>query len=282
MNNPNPFVPKGSLLAQQSLRRSRLKITVACVLGVSVTSLLVMLFQGCERKQPVADNNPPPVDTNPAVASSAPSGPDISSNPVASAPTSNPVAAAPPGIATVVPPPAPIIPPAPPAPATPPTPDVSAGSTYEVAAGDTLAKIAKKNGVTLKALEAANPGVDPKKLKVKQKLNLPGEASPAASASASPASTPDGGGETYTIKSGDTLSKIAKRHGVSLRAIRAANPKLNTDHIKVGDKLILPAKTETAAPAAPASDNPATAAPTAPAPVAPTAAPPTTPSGPGH
>jgi len=267
MNNPNPFVPKGSLLAQQSLRRSRLKITVACVLGVSVTSLLVMLFQGCERKPSVTDNNPPPPDTNPAVASSAPSAPDMSSNPVASAPTSNPVASAPP------------------APATPPTPDVSAGSTYEVAAGDTLAKIAKKNGVTLKALEAANPGVDPKKLKVKQKLNLPGEASSASaagSASAAPASTPDVGGETYTIKSGDTLSKIAKRHGVSLRAIRAANPKLNTDHIKVGDKLILPAKNETAAPA---SDNPATAAPTVPAPVAPVAPPttaPTTPSGPGH
>ena len=285
MNNPNPFVPKGSLLAQQSLRRSRLKITVACVLGVSVTSLLVMLFQGCERKPSVTDNNPPPPDTNPAVASSAPSAPDMSSNPVASAPTSNPVASAPPAVAPMVPPPAPVIPPAPPAPATPPTPDVSAGSTYEVAAGDTLAKIAKKNGVTLKALEAANTGVDPKKLKVKQKLNLPGEASSASaagSASAAPASTPDVGGETYTIKSGDTLSKIAKRHGVSLRAIRAANPKLNTDHIKVGDKLILPAKNETAAPA---SDNPATAAPTVPAPVAPVAPPttaPTTPSGPGH
>ena len=40
-------------------------------------------------------------------------------------------------------------------------------------AGDGLAKIAKAHGVTLAALEEANPGVDSKKLKVGQKLNLP-------------------------------------------------------------------------------------------------------------
>ena len=280
MNNPNPFVPKGSLLAQQSQRRSRLKIMVGCVLGVSVASLVVMLIQGCKREQPQSDTTPPP-DTN--VAASTPSGPDLSSNPPPAAPGTNPVATAAPVAVPVAPPVAPITPPAPP---TPP-PDVTAAvSTYEVVAGDTLAKIAKKNGVSLKALEAANPGVDPKKLKVKQKLNIPGGSAagtPSAS-SASPASGSDVGGETYTIKSGDTLSKIAKRHGISLKALRAANPKLNTDHIKVGDKLTLPAKAESAAPApAPAPDNsgaPSLPPPAStPAPVAPVAP---TPSGPGR
>jgi LysM repeat protein len=47
--------------------------------------------------------------------------------------------------------------------------------THVVAAGDTLASIARKYGVTLTALQAANPGVTPKKLKVGQTLNLPGQ-----------------------------------------------------------------------------------------------------------
>ena len=45
--------------------------------------------------------------------------------------------------------------------------------THTVAAGETLAAIARKSGVSLAAIEAANPGVTPKKLRVGQALNLP-------------------------------------------------------------------------------------------------------------
>ena len=45
--------------------------------------------------------------------------------------------------------------------------------THNVAAGETLAAIARKSSVSLTALEAANPGVTPKKLHVGQTLNLP-------------------------------------------------------------------------------------------------------------
>ena len=65
MNNPNPFVPKGSLLEQQSQRRSRLKLAVFCVLAVSVTGLVAMLIQGCKREKPTDELNMPVVDTNP-------------------------------------------------------------------------------------------------------------------------------------------------------------------------------------------------------------------------
>jgi hypothetical protein len=70
MNNPNPFVPKGSLLEQQSQRRSRLKLAVFCVLAVSVTGLVAMLIQGCKREKPSDELNPQAVDTN-AVAMDA-------------------------------------------------------------------------------------------------------------------------------------------------------------------------------------------------------------------
>ena len=45
--------------------------------------------------------------------------------------------------------------------------------THTVAAGETLAAIARKHGVSLNALESANPSINPKKLRVGQVLNLP-------------------------------------------------------------------------------------------------------------
>ena len=50
---------------------------------------------------------------------------------------------------------------------------VSSDGTYTVKSGDSLAKIARANGVSLADLKAANPDVDPKRLKVGQKINLP-------------------------------------------------------------------------------------------------------------
>jgi LysM repeat protein len=121
-----------------------------------------------------------------------------------------------------------------------------------VVKGDSLAKIAKKHGVTLSALKAANPGVEPTKLKVGQKLSIPAGGSPAAApATGTSSGVESSGGEAYTVKSGDTLTKIAKAHGTTVKAIKAAS-NLATDHIKVGQKLTIPAKAEAAAPVAPA------------------------------
>ena len=236
MNNPNPFVPKGSLLEQQSKRRSHMKLGVFCVLLVGVVGLTAMLIQGCKREQNnEAENQPPPVDTNVVVMDTNPP-PMVASNP--------PVAPPP----VVVPPPV-----------------APSGNEYVVVHGDTLAKIAKKNGVTLSALKVANPGVEPTKLKIGQKLALPAGGTAPAASGASVAPDTGMGGETYTVKSGDSLTKIAKAHGTTVKAIKAEN-NLNTDHIKVGQKLKIPAKAEAAAPApAPAPVAPAPAPATAPA-----------------
>jgi hypothetical protein len=45
--------------------------------------------------------------------------------------------------------------------------------TYRVRPGDTLSHIARRHGISLKSLQAANPGVDPKRLRVHQALRLP-------------------------------------------------------------------------------------------------------------
>jgi LysM repeat protein len=236
MNNPNPFVPQGSLLEQQSKRRSRMKLGVLCVLVVGVAGLTAMLIQGCKREQTETPPEQPPVDTNTVAVD-----------------TNTPSVAA--SNAPVAPPPVVVAPPV----------VENPGTEYVVVRGDTLAKIAKKNGVSLKALEAANPGVEPAKLKVGQKLTVPagGTAPAAAGVSTAPDAGLGGSEETYVVKSGDSLTKIAKSHGTTVKALEAANG-LSTTKIKVGEKLKIPAKAEAAAPA-PVAPAPVPAAAPAPA-----------------
>ncbi len=54
-----------------------------------------------------------------------------------------------------------------------PTGVLNADGTYSIAPGDTLAKIARKFAVKLDAIEAENPGLDPARLKVGQKIRIP-------------------------------------------------------------------------------------------------------------
>lgn len=231
MNNPNPFVPKGSLLDQQSQRRSRLKLAVFCVLAVSVTGLVAMLIQGCKREKPADELTPPPMDfgmtnTTPLDATNTAMG-DLTNPPV-------------------ILPPLDTNPPAMIAPTTPVEPlPVVAGSEYIVVKGDTLDKIGKKFGVSAKAIETANPGVVPTKLKIGQKLTIPAGTAAPVSALA-PAATASSA-TTYTVKSGDTLTSISKKFGTTPKAIQAENG-LNTTKIKVGQKLKIPSKA-VAAPA---------------------------------
>jgi LysM repeat protein len=234
MNSPNPFVPQGSLLELQSKRRSRLKVVVFCVVAVNVVGLMALLMQGCKREQTEAENQPT-LDTNETATMNTNLPPVEASNP--------PVQ---PQVMTA-----------------PPVAPEAAASEYVVVKGDSLWKIAKKNAVTVKAIEAANPGIDPAKLKVGQKLSIPGATSAAGPAADMAASSGTGaGGEIYIVKSGDTLSKIAKRYGTTIRAIESENG-LSTTHIKVGQKLKIPAKAEAAPAAAAPAPAPMTAPPAA-------------------
>ncbi len=235
MNNSNPFVPQGSILELQSKRRSRLKFSVFCVLTVCVLGLSVMLIQGCKREQPPeTDMTTPTIDTNLLATAETNLPPVVDTNPPA-----------------YVPPPAPA-----PAPVVAPVPE-TAGTEYVVVKGDTLDKIAKKNHTTAKAIEGANPGVIPTKLKIGQKLVIPGGS--ASSAAAAPESAGvSSGSETYTVKSGDSLTKIAKAHGTTVKAIQAENH-LTTTSIKAGQKLKIPVKAAAVAPAPVVEPTPAPA-----------------------
>jgi LysM repeat protein len=156
-----------------------------------------------------------------------------------------------------------------------PPPPPPAGEEYTVAKGDSFYSIGKKFGVTMKAIQDANPGVDSKKLKVGQKLHVPAGAPAATTPAAAPGAAEMGAGaeQTYAVKSGDSLTKIAKEFATTVKAIRAANS-LTTDKIKVGQKLKIPAKASAPAPAPVEPAPPTTAPAPAPAPAAAPSAPP--------
>ena len=56
-----------------------------------------------------------------------------------------------------------------------PTAQPARANTYTIVPGDTFAKIAGKLGVGLQALLDANPGVDPRRLRIGQTINVPGD-----------------------------------------------------------------------------------------------------------
>jgi LysM repeat protein len=224
MNSPSPLIPQGSNLEQQNKVRSSLKVKIFCAIGVNVAVLLVLLMQGCKREQPVVET----VTTESAPIYDASNQPPQYADPVQpDTGTSN---------TTYVPPePPPQVPPQIPAP-------VTGNTEYKVAAGDTFYTIGKKFGVTDKAIQAANPTVDPKKLQIGKPLQIPAPtaAAPVNSGAAAVVEAVSGA-MTYTVKSGDNLSKIATQFHTTVPALKAANG-LTTDRIKVGDKLKIPAK----------------------------------------
>jgi len=233
MNSPSPLIPQGSSLEQQHHARSTLKVKIFCALGVNVAVLLVLLMQGCKREQPPTESEMVPVfsETNPP----PPEVDNTNAANVAAVVTNPPPSLPPPAVETTLAPPAP-------------------AHEYTILKGDTFSTIAPKFGVTLKALQAANPGVDPGKLQIGKKLVIPAASAAVPPTGASGLAAPAGDNSgLYKVKSGDTLSKIAAEHHTTVKAIQSANNLIDS-RIKVGQLLKLPAKTAApdAVPVAPA------------------------------
>ncbi|MFV0460228.1 MAG: LysM peptidoglycan-binding domain-containing protein [Actinomycetales bacterium] len=112
----------------------------------------------------------------------------------------------------------------------------SSGGAYTVQSGDTLSGIASRHGVSLAALRQANAGMSDL-LQIGQRVTLPSGAKASSSSTSSPASSASGG--TYSVRSGDTLSGIAASRGVSLSALRQANPGIS-DVLQIGQRVTLP------------------------------------------
>ncbi len=71
-------------------------------------------------------------------------------------------------------------------------------------------------------------------------------------------------GPTYTVQAGDSLSRIAQRHGVTADEIAQLNQITNRNMIRVGQKLVLPEHARARTPAPTPAPTPALDAPAAP------------------
>jgi LysM repeat protein len=68
---------------------------------------------------------------------------------------------------------------------------------------------------------------------------------PLASSSVAPTEIPAATPIVYTIKKGDTLSKVAKAHGVTIEELRAANPAIkDPNKISEGQQIVIPAPSD--------------------------------------
>ncbi|MEM9157518.1 MAG: LysM peptidoglycan-binding domain-containing protein [Verrucomicrobiota bacterium] len=105
------------------------------------------------------------------------------------------------------------------------------GLTHKVAKGETLSAIAAKYGVTVYSIKVANKLSNANKISVGQTLEIPDKNAPSQK-------------REYTVKRGDSLSNIAKAHGVTLDALKSENKISNANKIAVGQKLIIPGEAQ--------------------------------------
>jgi LysM repeat protein len=191
------------------------------VLAIHGVGLMALLMQGC-KKEPDAGSST--VATAESTNTPAPAFVEPTNTPAADT-----------NLATTT---ATNVPPAP----VETAPAAAPASDYVIAKGDTFSTVAKKFHLSVKALMEANPSVEPTKLKIGQPLHIPAvlAASPSATTTTTTGDA-SSAGQTYTVKSGDSLTKIAGQFGISVKALRSANS-LKTDKIVVGQKLAIPAK----------------------------------------
>lgn len=88
--------------------------------------------------------------------------------------------------------------------------------THRVGRGETLSHIARRYGVGVDVIRAANGGLNPRRLQVGQRVQVP--VGDGARATVSKAAW-----TTYRVRRGDTLWGIARRHGVSVSQLRSWN-----------------------------------------------------------
>jgi murein DD-endopeptidase MepM/ murein hydrolase activator NlpD len=164
----------------------------------------------------------------------------------------------------------------------------SAGKVVEVVPGDTLYAISRRHGVPISSLMSVN-GLQNPTIFPGQKLTLPGDGRRRAPAHrtemasrsreapryTAPAARhdrvaePSRSGDTYTVSPGDSLYSIARRHGVKVADLQAANGISDPSRLRPGTVLRMPGSAPSARAEAPAATP---AAPVAPASVPPAVA----------
>jgi cell wall-associated NlpC family hydrolase len=110
---------------------------------------------------------------------------------------------------------------------------------HTIKRGESLYTIAKKNHTTIDKLCTLNHIQKNKVLKAGHVIKVPGTKRSAKTKKKHIAKT-HRLGKKYTVKKGDTLSVLAKRHHTTVSALRKANGMKKRDVLKLGQTLLLP------------------------------------------
>ncbi len=121
--------------------------------------------------------------------------------------------------------------------------------THTARKGETLHRIARRYGVSVASVASANSLSPRAKVSRGQEILIPQKPAPSRVAkvshprkSAPKVAAADTAAQKYRVKNGDTLYRIALRHGVTVAEILAINGLGGTPSLKAGDKISIPAK----------------------------------------
>ncbi|HNX26235.1 MAG TPA: LysM peptidoglycan-binding domain-containing protein [Phycisphaerae bacterium] len=133
--------------------------------------------------------------------------------------------------------------------------DATGKNIYVTKSGDSFWTIAQRvygKGYRYKEIQKANPGVET--LRPGLRLVIPGEVVSTSSVAgemttygSDTVTTETSAANYYTVKSGDSLWTIAEKEfgdGSYADLIKKANPNINANNLRVGQRIVLPAKPE--------------------------------------
>ncbi len=108
--------------------------------------------------------------------------------------------------------------------------------SHRVRAGESFYSIGQIYRIPMQEIEKVNPGIDPKRLQVGQRLNIPAPSEVHSTVGARESSR-----ETiYVIRAGDTFDSISKLFHRPVSEIISANSYLNPHGLKIGQKITIP------------------------------------------
>lgn len=113
---------------------------------------------------------------------------------------------------------------------------------HVVAPGENLSTIAQRYGLTLGELSSYNGVTNPNMVYVGQQLNIPGSGRAPQSLAPAASDRLPGDDGYYTVVRGDTLSLVARNHGMTTEDLMRLNGIANANMVWVGQKLRVSAR----------------------------------------
>jgi peptidoglycan endopeptidase LytF len=102
---------------------------------------------------------------------------------------------------------------------------------YIIQTGDTFHTLAERYNTTVKAIAAANPGINPNNLQIGQAICMP---------AIKPPVTCPSGSRIYLVQAGDSFYSIALKFNIPFDVLYSANSSLDPANLQIGQAVCIP------------------------------------------